>query len=126
MNGEATNNQITLTQWNDLIETVKNSPSTQVESDDTLYIGSHNSGNSKRYFCYDNYDRYYIPGLDFVVTDNAEYGNLTVYNGSEMARAPINLEEGKQIARNFFNEYGGQMGEEIVCEWVMNGNASVF
>ena len=43
-----------------------------------------------------------------------------------MARAPITFEEGMQIAQNFFNEYGGQMAEEIVCEWVMNGNKSVF
>jgi len=126
MDNTATNNQITLTQWNELIETVKNSPSTQVESDDTLYIGSNNFVNSKRYFCYDNYDRYYIPGLDFVIANDSEQGKLTVYNGSEQARAPINFEEGKQIAQNFFNEYGGQMAEEIVCEWVMDGNASNF
>ena len=56
------NNQITLTQWNELIETVTHSPVTQVQADDTLYIGSRNFGNSKRYFCYDNYD---CPGQEY-------------------------------------------------------------
>jgi hypothetical protein len=120
------NNQISLTQWNELIETVKNSPVTQVQADDTLYIGSRNFGNSKRYFCYDNYDRVDVPGLDFVISNDSAIGKLTVYNGSEQARAPISFEEGKQIARNLFNEYGDQMAEEIVCEWVMSGNTSTF
>jgi hypothetical protein len=120
------NNQISLTQWNELLETVKNSAVTQVQADDTLYIGSNNFGNSKRYFCYDNYDRHYVPGLDFVISNDADQGKLTVYNGSEQARAPISFEQGKQIARNLFNEYGDQMAEEIVCEWVMDGNASSF
>ena len=120
------NNTITQDQWNELIETVKNSPVTQVQADDTLYISSSNFGNSKRYFCYDNYDRHDVPGLDFVISNDAENGKLTVYNGSEQARAPITFEQGKQIARNLFNEYGDQMAEEIVCEWVMDGNPSTF
>ena len=120
------NNQISLTQWNELIETVTHSPVTQVQADDTLYIGSRSFGNSKRYYCYDNYDRHEVPGLDFVISNDAELGKLTVYNGSEQARAPITFEQGMQIARNFFNEYGDQMSEEIVCEWVMDGNPSIF
>jgi hypothetical protein len=120
------NNQISLTQWSEIIETVKNSPDTQDQADDTLYIGSSNSGNSKRYFCYDNYDRVDVPGLDFIISNDSDIGKLTVYNGSEQARAPISFEEGKQIARNLFNEYGDQMAEEIVCEWVMSGNSSSF
>jgi hypothetical protein len=120
------NNQISLTQWNELIETIKNSPVTHVQADDTLYIGSNNFGNSKRYFCYDNYDRHYVPGLDFVISNDSDIGKLTVYNGSEQARAPISFEQGKQIAQNLFNEYGDQMAEEIVCEWVMDGNTSTF
>ena len=120
------NNQINLTQWNELIETVTLSPDTQAQADDTLYIGSRNFGNSKRYFCYDNYDRHDVPGLDFVISNDAEHGKLTVYNGSEQARAPISFEQGKQIARNLFNEYGDEMAEEIVCDWVMSGNPSTF
>lgn len=120
------NNTITQDQWNELIETVTHSPVTQVQADDTLYISSSNFGNSKRYFCYDNYDRHDVPGLDFVISNDAEHGKLTVYNGSEQARAPITFEQGKQIARNLFNEYGDQMAEEIVCEWVMDGNPSIF
>ena len=108
------NNQISLTQWNELLETVKNSPDTQVEADDTLYISSRKFGNSSRYFCYDNYDRHDVPGLDFIISNTDELGKLTVYNGSEQARAPISFEQGKQIAQNFFNEYGSDMAEEIV------------
>lgn len=120
------NNQISLAQWSELIETVKNSPVTHVQADDTLYIGSRKFGNSKRYFCYDNYDRVDVPGLDFIISNDSDMGKLTVYNGSEQARAPISFEQGKQIARNLFNEYGDQMAEEIVCEWVMDGNTSTF
>ena len=120
------NNQITLTQWNELIETVKNAPSTLVVADNTLYIGSRSFGNSKRYHCYDEQDRHHVPGLDFVISNDSEQGKLTVYHTSEKARAPITFEQGMQIARNFFNEYGDQMAEEIVWEWVMYGNASTF
>ena len=120
------NNQITLTQWNELIETVTLSPVTQVQADDTLYIGSRNFGNSKRYFCYDNYDRHDVPGLDFVISNDADHGKLTVYNGSEQARAPINFDVGLRIAQNFFNEKGSDLAEAIVCDWVMDDNASAF
>lgn len=120
------NNQITRLQWNELIETVKNSPSTRVEADDTLYISSRSFGNSKRYFCYDNYDRHEMPGFDFVISNDADKGKLTVYNASEQARAPIDFKEGMHIAQNFFNEKGSNMAEEIVCDWVMSGNVSTF
>ena len=120
------NNQISLTQWNELLETVMNSPDTQSQADDTLYIGSRNFGNSKRYFCYDNYDRHDVPGLDFIISNADELGKLTVYNGSEQARAPISFEQGKQIAQNLFNEEGYDMSEEIVCDWVINNNVSAF
>ena len=120
------NNQINLAQWNELIEAVQNSPSSQVQPISSLYIGSRSFGNSKRYFCYDNQDRHYVPGLDFVISNDADMGKLTVYNGSEQARAPIDFKEGMQIAQNFFNEEGSNMAEEIVCDWVMSGNASTF
>ena len=119
-------NNITRSQWNELIETVKNSPSSQVQPSSPLYICTRSFGNSKRHSCYDNYDRHYVPGLDFVISNDDEKGRLTVYNGSEQARAPITFEQGMQIAQNFFNEYGDQMAEEIVCEWVMAGNPSTF
>ena len=119
-------NNITRSQWNELIETVKNSPSSQVQPSSPLYICTRSFGNSKRHSCYDNYDRHYVPGLDFVISNDDKKGRLTVYNGSEQARAPITFEQGMQIAQNFFNEYGDQMAEEIVCEWVMAGNPSTF
>ena len=120
------NNQISLTQWNELIEAVKNSRDAQNQPSSPLYIDSRNSGNSKRYFCYDNYDRHDVPGLDFIISNDADMGKLTVYNASEQARAPIDFEEGMQIAQNFFNVYGSDMAEEIVCDWVMSGNTSTF
>lgn len=120
------NNNITRCQWNELIETVKNSPSRQTQPNGALYICNSKFGNSKRYSCYDNYDRFDVPGLDFVISNDSDTGRLTVYNGSEQARAPITFEQGMQIASNFFNEYGDQMAEEIVCEWVMDGNPSTF
>ena len=120
------NNQINLTQWNELIKTVKLSPNTQSQADDTLYIGTNNFGNSKRYYCYDNYDRHDVPGFDLVIPNNSNHGTLTVYNGSEQARAPISFEQGLNIATQFFTYEGYEMSEEIVCDWVMDGNASSF
>ena len=120
------NNQITLQQWNELIEIVKNAPSTKSQPADTLYIFNNAFGNSKRYSCYDNYDRFYVPGLDFVISNDAEMGKLTVYNGSEQARAPITFEPGKQIAEHFFSDHGSAFAEDIVCNWVMDGNPSTF
>ena len=120
------NNNITRSQWNELIEIVKNAPCTQRQPDDTLYICNKEFGNSKRYSCYDNYDRFYSPGLDFVISNDNETGRLTVYSGSEQARAPITFEQGKQIAEHFFNDHGSAVAEEIVCEWVMDGNPSIF
>ena len=119
-------NNITYQQWEQLLLTVKNAESTKLQADDTLYIIDRQIGNTKRYACYDNYDRHYVPGLDFVIANDDDKGRLTVYNGSEQARAPITFEQGMQIANNFFNEYGDQMAEEIVCEWVMDGNPSIF
>ena len=121
------NNNITRDQWNQLMEAVdQHIDATRNFPTDILYRGSRSFGEAKRYYCYDNYDRLDHPGFDFVISNDVEQGKLTVYNASEMARAPITFEEGLQIARNFFNEYGGQMAEEIVCEWVMDGNASTF
>lgn len=119
-------NNITYQQWEQLLLTVKNAASTKLQADDTLYIIDRQIGDTKRYACYDNYDRHYVPGLDFVIGTDDDKGRLTVYNGSEQARAPITFEQGMQIANNFFNEYGDQMAEEIVCEWVMDGNPSIF
>ena len=120
------NNQITRLQWNELMEAVISHSQNANQPMDVLYSGARKFGDAKRYFCYDNYDRHHIPGLDFVISNNAEQGKLTVYNSSEQARAPIDFEEGMRIAKNFFNEKGSDMAEEIVCDWVMSGNASTF
>ena len=120
------NNLISITQWNELIKAVTKSRIDTKQPCDVLYVGSRSFGNSRRFFCYDNYDRHEMPGLDFVISNDAERGKLTVYNASEQARAPITFEQGVKIAQNFFGELGGDMSEEIVCEWVMAGNASTF
>ena len=120
------NNNISRSQWNELMKAVIEHTKTANQPVDVLYIGSRSFGNSKRFYCYDNYDRHDVPGLDFVISNDNNTGRLTVYNGSEQARAPITFKQGMQIARNFFNEYGDQMAEEIVCEWIMAGNPSTF
>ena len=123
----AKNNNISIDQWNQLMEAVDQH--IDAASDHPIYFlyrGSRNFGQSKRYYCYDDYDCIDHPGLDLVISNDSKLGKLTVHNASEMARAPITYEEGLQIARNFFNEYGGQMAEEIVCEWAMDGNDSTF
>ena len=121
------NNNITVEQWNQLMEAVDDHlAAKRILPTDILYRGSKQNTYNKRFYCYDDYDREEYPGLDLRIDNGETSGELTVFNASEMARAPITFEEGMQIARNFFNEYGGQMAEEIVCEWVMNGNESVF
>jgi hypothetical protein len=119
-------NYITQTQWDQIINEVINHTRNSRLPEDTLYLNKQREYKSTRQSIYDNYDRHYVPGLDFVTTDNSPSGRLTVYNGTEQARAPITFEQGIQIAQNFFNEYGNQMAEEIVCEWVMDGNPSIF
>lgn len=120
------NNQITLSQWDTLINTIKDSPSTKAEHPEVLYIQEESFGQNTRHSVYDNFDRYYIPGLDLIISPNSNMGTLTVYNGSEQARAPISFDDALLIAQNFFSEYGGHMAEQIVCDWIMNGNDSVF
>ena len=125
-----TNNLISITQWNELIKAVTKNRIDTKQPTDTMYIGKdiidNNKINKIRYFCYDNYDRYNVPGLDFIIDNDKSLGKLTVYNGSEQARAPITFEQGKQIAQNFFDDIGTDMSEEIVCNWVMSGNTSMF
>lgn len=123
---QQTNNQITLDQWQQLMDTVDSHVATANFPSDVLYRGSQKTNNSERFYCYDNYDRIDIPGFDLKLNNGETTGTLTVYNGSEQARAPITFDEGMTIARNFMNDEGGQMAEEIVCEWVMDGNPSAF
>ena len=120
-------NIITLNQWEKLIAEVQTHVAKSNQPDDVIYtsVEKSKSKSKSRHCIYDNYDRYYSPGLDFVIEDSNDKGRLTVYNGSEMAYAPITFEEGLQIAQNFFNEYGGQMAEEIVCDYVMDGNPTI-
>ena len=120
------NNIITLNQWQQIKDAVEASRVSYNEPPNALYKTSSSKNNKTRHSIYDNYDRFFMPGFDLHIEDNADTGTLTVYNSSEQARAPITFEQGMQIAKNFFNEYGCQMAEEIVCEWVMDGNPSIF
>ena len=126
------NNLINVSQWNKLISAVEQSAQEAKQPEDVLYTGCNKLNSSlhrkacKRFYCYDNYDRFYSPGLDLEIVEGQETGKLTVYNTSEQARAPITFEQGMQIAQNFFNSEGYNMSEEIVCDWVMDGNPSIF
>ena len=111
-------NLITKDQWQKLVSAAQDLVESSNLPQDTLYKGTTYRYPRTRYSLYDNYDRWGIPGLDFVISDNDEKGKLTVYDGSEMAYAPITFDEGMKIASNMFNEYGGQMAEEIVVEYV--------
>ena len=123
-------NKITLEQWEELMAAVRTSLAMTNGSKGLIYAGvdkiDHLEVNESRYFCYDNRDLIDVPGLDFVLRSGDDKGTLTVYNGSEQARAPITLEQGLKIAHNFFNYEGYDMSEQIVCDWVMDGNPSIF
>ena len=121
------NNQISLQQWNELMSLVKTSASTEKQIKGAIYSGTDQLKNGKqRHYCYDNQDRYDVPGLDLTIQTDSDVGSLTVYNGSEQARAPITFEQGLFIATNFYNYEGYEMSEQIVCDWVMDGNKSSF
>ena len=120
------NNLISITQWNELIKAITKNRIDTEQPNDVLYTGCRHFGDSKRYFCYDNYDRMTSPGFDLVMSNDDELGKLTVYCGTEQARARITFAEGEQIAKSFFNYLGYELTESIVCEWVMSGNKSTF
>ena len=121
------NNQISRQQWNELMSLVKTSAATENQIKDAIYSGTNKLNNGKQHhYCYDNLDRYDVPGLDLTIQTDSDVGTLTVYNGSEQARAPISFEQGVLIATNFFNYEGYDMSEQIVCDWVMDGNKSAF
>ncbi len=120
------NNHITLAQWQQLMDAVNAHVATANWPSDVLYQGMKQYPKLQRYFCYDNLDRVGFPGLDFRLDNGENTGTLTVHDFTEQARAPITFEEGMMIARNFLNDEGGQMAEEIVCEWLMDGNESIF
>ena len=119
-------NMNTKDQWDQLMKAVDAHVATANYPSDILYRGLKKYPERQRFYCYDNYDRISSPGLDLRINKGDTTGKLTVYNDSETARAPITFEEGMMIARNFLNDEGGQMAEEIVCEWIMDGNKSVF
>ncbi len=116
------NNVITLDQWNIILEAVIMNGKDSMQNDDVVYSGKTVKNNKTRHYIYDNYDRFESPGLDFVIQEGCDSGRLTVYNGSEQTYAPVDFEKGLDIANNFFNSKGYLMSEEIVCDYVMDGN----
>ena len=119
------NNNITPDQWKSIQDAAEASRTSHNEPPNALYMKTSHKNGKTRHYIYDNYDRFYMPGIDYIVDGAQKTGRLYVYNSSEMARAPITLDQGLAIARNFFNEYGGQMSEEIVCEYVMMSHQEV-
>lgn len=111
-------NLITKDQWQQLVSAAQDIVESSNLPQNTLYLGTTYRYPKTRHSLYDNYDRWGVPGLDFVIQQGNEKGKLTVYDSSEMAYAPITFEEGMQIASNMFNENGGQMAETIVVEYV--------
>ena len=116
------NNTTTIEKWNEIIKAVNKSKEQTKQNDDVLYVGETNRGENKHFYCYDNYDRYTSPGFDFVTHGDSDQGSLYVYNASEQSRAPITIEQGLQIAFNFFNAEGSMAAEEIVCEYLMDND----
>ena len=118
---ELIDNTTTIEMWNQVLQAVNKSKEQTNQKDDVLYAGEDKRGENKHFYCYDNYDRHESPGLDFVTHGDSDKGSLYVYNSSEMARAPITIKQGLQIALNFFNAEGSIMAEEIVCDYVDSG-----
>jgi len=119
-------NQITQTQWNQILTAVQLHAKKSHQHDDVIYSGKTQSPPKIRFYIYDNYDRVNSPGLDFVVNEGSDYGNLTVWCGTEQAYAPIDFETGLNIASNFFNCEGSMIAEEIVCDYVMDDNPKIM
>ena len=119
-------NIITRDQWQQITDAIKSNVLSYNEPSDVVYESEESRSNKTRHFICDNYDRGYVPRLDFVIEDDKDIGKLTVFDCSEMANAPITFKEGMQIARNFWNESGSQMSEEIVCDYVMCGNPRII
>lgn len=112
-------NKIKQEQWEKILIAFNNHCENYNVKKDEPYIGSEIKNKNHRQFIYDNYDRCYSPGLEFVKKENEESGKLYVYNSSEQAHAPISMSQGIDIAYNFFNDKGSQLSESIVCDHVM-------
>ena len=119
------NNLITKDQWKLIVKAVNLHAVKLHQHDDRIYAGKNLRDPQTRHYIYDNYDLHDSPGLDFVISEGCDVGRLTVYNCSEMAYAPVSFEKGLEIAENFFNMHGSDMAEEIVCDYVMDGNPKI-
>lgn len=117
-------NMITMEQWRVIEEYVEESARREGESGDVVYKMKGVKNNRVRYLIYDNYDRYTSPGLNFMINEGEDVGELIVYSASEQSYAPISFREGLVIAENFFNCVGSEMSEEIVCEYLDDSHES--
>jgi len=111
-------NMITMEQWKILETSVELSARKEREPNDVIYKAQRTRNNRTRHLIYDNYDRYFSPGLNFIVNEGEDTGRLIVYSSSEQNYAPINFKKGLEIAENFFSHVGTEMSEEIVGKFL--------
>ena len=122
---EIVDNKITQSQWKLILDAFNTHCKVKGVKEDEPLISDEFTSNSsgdrskRKQSIFDNYDRYTSPGLIFLVRDNMDSGALFVYSCSEQAHAPINLDQGIEIASNFFNYKGTELSESIVCDHVM-------
>jgi len=118
-------NQITQEQWESILEAFHTHCKEKgVKEDEPLIIDELTSNASgdhtkRKQAIFDNYDRHTSPGLTFLLMDQMSTGALFVYSSSEQAHAPITLDEGMEIAKQFFSEEASELSDHIVCNYVM-------
>ena len=118
-------NQITQEQWESILEAFHTHCKEKgVKEDEPLIIDELTSNASgdhtkRKQAIFDNYDRHTSPGLTFLLMDQMSTGDLFVYSSSEQAHAPITLDEGMEIAKQFFSEEASELSDHIVCNYVM-------
>ena len=120
------NNSITPAQWELILDAFHTHCKEKgVKEDEPLIIDELTSNASgdhtkRKQAIFDNYDRHTSPGLTFLLMDQMSTGALFVYSSSEQAHAPITLDEGMEIAKQFFSEEASELSDHIVCNHVMN------
>jgi|11BtaG_2_1085332.scaffolds.fasta_scaffold05814_2 hypothetical protein len=93
------------------------------EKEEVYYIDEEvkvGSSKRRRFGIYDNFDRHSSPALEFIIPGGWDKGKLYVYNSSEQAHAPINYENGLEIAKSFFDYAATKLSESIVCDYLMS------
>ena len=119
------NNSITPLQWELILDAFHtHCKENGIKEDEPLIQDEFTSNASgdhtkRKQSIFDNYDRHTSPGLTFLLMDQMSTGALFVYSSSEQAHAPITLDEGMEIAKQFFSEEASELSDHIVCNYVM-------